>query len=382
MYDHLIIGAGIAGLSLAYRIAHRSKTVVIEAESQVGYHSSGRSAAMFVETYGTPAIRALTRVSRDFFLAPPTGFTEHPLVHDRGVLYIARGAQAALLEETLAAFQACDPSIGKISPEVALQKVPCLQADDLAGAIEDPNARDVDVDMLMQGYLKGARRQGAEVQLKTHVTAAQWMTDHWLVSLSDQRQLKARNVVNAAGAWSQHVADVFGAQNIGLEPRRRSAFTFKPVDAETGEVIPEEAFRNWPAVIGVDESFYFKPDAGQLLGSSANADPVPPHDVVAEELDIAIGIDRISQATRLGIRRPAHTWAGLRSFVPDGDLVIGWDQKVSGFFWVAALGGYGIQISPGASLLAANLLFGEALDPLLTQEGITPLSTSPARFEA
>ena len=380
MYDYLIIGAGIAGLSLAYRIAPRSKTVIIEGESQPGYHSSGRSAAMFMETYGTPTIRALTRASRSFFFSPPHGFTEHALVHDRGVLYLARDHQADLLQRTLKELQSSGGNVRMISPEVAVQKVPYINPDGLIGAIEEPDAKDVDVHTLMQGYLKGARAHGTEVLLNTHVIDALWLNDHWLVTLSDQRQLQARRVVNAAGAWAQNVGDIFGAQKIGLQPKRRSAFTFKPVCADTGVTLAEEEIRHWPAVVGIDESYYFKPDAGQLLGSPANADPVCAHDVVAEELDIAIGIDHISNATRFSIRRPAHTWAGLRSFVSDGDFVIGWDQKASSFFWVAALGGYGIQTAPGASLLASNLLFSEPLDQLLTEQGVSQLHTSPARI--
>src|SRR5690606_23424869 len=158
-------------------------------------------------------------------------------------------------------------------------------------------------------------------------------------------------------------------------------FTFKPLCEGSGEPLPADGIANWPAVVGIDESFYFKPDAGLLLGSPANADPVEPHDVVAEELDVAIGIDRIMSATTLTIRRPAHTWAGLRSFVDDGDFVIGWDPTIDGFFWVAGQGGYGIQTSPGASLLASNLLLRQPLDPQLEEQNVDPRSVSPSRFQ-
>lgn len=380
MYDHLIIGAGVAGLSLAYRIAHRGKTLVLEGEAQPGYHSSGRSAAMFMETYGTPVIRALTRASRPFFFSPPAGFAEHPLVGDRGVLYLARTHQAELLKSTFDELQATGADVRLLSPEQAVQKVPCIDATDLLGAIEERDAKDVDVHALMQGYLKGAREQGCAFQFCVHATGAVWNNDHWSITLSNQHCVQARRVVNAAGAWAGQVAELFGAQAIGLQPKRRSAFTFKPVCADTQQLFPDDQVKHWPAVVGIDESFYFKPDAGQLLGSPANADPVPAHDVVAEEFDVALGIDRITTATRLSIRRPTHTWAGLRSFVPDGDFVVGADANAPAFFWLAALGGYGIQTSPAASLLASNLLLGEPLDALLVEQGVEPDCVSPARF--
>lgn len=192
--------------------------------------------------------------------------------------------------------------------------------------------------------------------------------------LQDGSQVRARAVVNAAGAWADAVARLCGAQPLGIEPRRRSAFTFA---APEGEDI-----HGWPAVIGVDESFYFKPDAGQLLGSPANADPVPPHDVVAEELDVAMGIDRIETLTRLRIRRPRHVWAGLRSFAPDDDFVIGWDARREGFFWLAGQGGYGIQTAAGASAAAAALLMREPLPAELLAQGVDARRLSPERFAA
>jgi len=192
------------------------------------------------------------------------------------------------------------------------------------------------------------------------------------VALADGRVFEAGAVVNAAGAWADGVATLAGVPPIGLEPRRRTAFTF---------AVPEgmDASR-WPAVIGIDESFYFKPDAGQLLGSPANADPTHPHDVVPEEIDVATGIYHIEQMTRFEIRRPSHTWAGLRSFVPDGDMVIGWDNHVPGFFWLAGQGGYGIQSAAGAALLARQLLRGESLADELVREGVDVDGLSPARL--
>lgn len=381
-YDYLIIGAGMAGVSLAYRISNRARTLIVEAESQPGYHSSGRSAAMYMETYGTPTIRALTCASRNFFQFPPEGFAPHPLLTDRGVLYLVREDQLALKEETLSQLHATGANVREVSADAVLARVPCVNPEGLVCAIEEPEAKDVDVHALLQGFLKGARQHGAEFSFGTTVKQALRQDDFWLVTLSDGRQIRTRGVVNAAGAWAQRVADQFGAIDVGLQPKRRSAFTFKPICSGSSEPLSAETIEKWPAVVGIDESFYFKPDAGQLLGSPANADPVAPHDVVAEELDIALGIDRITGATTLEIRRPTHTWAGLRSFVDDGDFVIGWDPRADGFFWLAAQGGYGIQTSPGASLLASNLLLAEPIDVSLAAEGVEPATVSPARFHA
>ena len=183
---------------------------------------------------------------------------------------------------------------------------------------------------------------------------------------------RARAVVNAAGAWADVVAALCGVRPVGLEPRRRSAFIFAAPDGMdcTG----------WPAVVGIDESFYFKPDAARLLGSPANADPVPPHDVVPEELDIALGIHRIQEATTLVIHRPHHAWAGLRSFVHDGEFVLGWDDARDRFFWLAAQGGYGIQTAAAAAELAVAQLRGEPLPARLARHGVDPAMLAPSRL--
>jgi len=380
MIDYLIIGAGMAGASLAYRIGDRARVLVVEMESHPGYHSSGRSAAMFMETYGTATIRALTRASRAFYESPPPGFAEHPLLNDRGVLYLVRDDQVELKRQTLQQLRSTGADIREISAQEVADRVPCVRTDRLHSAIEEVDAKDLDVHALLQGFLRGARQAGVEFAFGVKVVDAEWQGDYWAISLSDGRRVQAAAVANAAGAWAQQVAQQFGASHVGLQPKRRTAFTFKAIDAQTNEPISPEVFEKWPAVVGIDESYYFKPDAGQLLGSPANADPVDPHDVVAEELDVALGIHQITAATTLDIRRPTHTWAGLRSFVADGDFVIGWDPQAEGFFWVAAQGGYGIQSAAGASLLAANLLLSDPLDASLQLENVDPAIVSPSRF--
>ena len=376
--DFVVVGAGIAGASVAWQLAGRASVLVLERESQPGYHSTGRSAALFLEHYGPPQVQALTRASRAFYTAPPADFMPEPVLSPRGALYVARADQRAQLEAAYA--EACRHSqaVRWLEQAELLALVPCLRAEVISVGFLDENARDLDVHGLHQGFLRGLRLQGGQVRCSAEVVslvrdAAQGC---WQIDLADGERIAARHVVDAAGAWADALAALAGVAPLGLVPKRRSAFTFAaPAGVET---------RHWPAVMGVDDSFYFKPDAGQLLGSPANADPTTPHDVVPEEIDVATGIFHIEENTTLQIRRPSHTWAGLRSFVDDGELVIGWDAPLQagqpGFFWLAAQGGYGIQTAYAAGLLARNLLLGEALDAGLQAQGVDALKLSPARL--
>lgn len=371
-FDVAVIGAGIAGASLAYRLAGERSVLLLERESQPGYHATGRSAAMFMESYGPPAVRALTRASRAFYERPPVGFGEAPLLTPRGVLYLATHGQEALLEEMQRTLAASGSVLERLEAGAALARVGCLRPKVVHGALYEHGAQDIDVNALHQGFLRGMRGRGGELRTGAHVVAAQRSNERWTLRLADGEAVHAQAVVDAAGAWADEVASLFGAAPIGLVPHRRSAFTFK---APEGSDVS-----GWPAVVGVDESYYFKPDAGQLLGSPANADPTVPHDVMPEELDIALGIHQIEAVTTLTIRRPASTWAGLRSFVRDGELVVGWDDHCPGFFWLAGQGGYGIQSAAGASELAASLLRGAALPPELVRHGVDLRALAPQRL--
>ena len=257
-FDFAIIGGGIAGASLAYRLAGEASVVVLERESQPGYHATGRSAAMFMETYGTAQIQALTRASRAFYEQPPAGFTEHALLEPRGCLYVASHEQQSLLQKTFDGHQANTANVSLMDCEQALALVPCLRPEIIAGAMLETEARDLDVHALHQGFLRAMRRAGGVLQCDAQLSTAIRQGRHWLLTLADGRQLRARNLVNAAGAWADQVAQQCGVAPIGLQPCRRTAFTF---DGPEGL-----DFSRWPAVIGIDESFYFKPDAGQLLG--------------------------------------------------------------------------------------------------------------------
>ena len=371
-YDFAVVGGGIAGASVAWELSAHAPVLLLERESQPGYHTTGRSAALYMESYGTPTIRALTRASRAFFDRPPAVFGDDPILTPRGVLHVAGSDQSELLEAAWRELSGRSGDVRRVGQGEMLAAVPCLRPEAAAAGLAEDGASDIDVHALHQGYLRGLRRQGGSLSTDAEVTGLRRADGLWTLTLADGRQVQARWLVNAAGAWADTVADLAGAKRIGLEPRRRTAFTFSPppgVDAA-----------RWPAVVGIDESYYFKPDAGLLLGSPANADPVTAHDVVAEEFDVALGIHHIEQATTMTIRRPHRTWAGLRSFVADGDMVIGPDARCDGFFWLAAQGGYGIQSAAGAALLARSLLLGEPLPEALRAEGVDAAKLSPARL--
>jgi D-arginine dehydrogenase len=294
------------------------------------------------------------------------------------VLYVAAPGQAETLDALQAELAPACAGLQRIDAAATLARAPCLRPDQVLAALWDPESTDIDVHALHQGFLRGfqrdgrasgsALRTGARGVAAQRVAAAQ----RWQLQLDDGSGVRATTVVNAAGAWGDEVAALFGVAPVGLVPRRRSAFTFRAPEGV--------ATAGWPAVVGVDEGWYFKPDAGQLLGSPANADDTLPHDVQPEELDIALGIHRIEAMTTLRIPRPTATWAGLRSFGADGELVIGFDDGCPGFFWLVGQGGYGIQSAAGASALAASLLCGQPLPAALGAEGVDPAALAVQRL--
>ena len=369
--DFVIIGGGIAGASVGYFLAPHGRVVLLERESQPGYHSTGRSAALFLESYGTAQVRALTRASRAFLDTPPPGFSEHPVLAPRGCLLVAAPGQEQELEAHWDLLRAMTPHARRLTPAEALERVPVLRPERVVGAVLEPDAMDMDVHAIHQGYLRGLRRAGGTVVCDAEVTALSRNAQGWHV-LTRAGDWRAPVVINAAGAWCDVIAALAGVAPVGLQPKRRSAFTFAPP--------PGLDVRHWPCLISADESWYLKQDAGMLLGSPANADPVPPQDVQPEEMDIALAVDRIERMTTLQIRRPARTWAGLRSFVADGDLVGGFDPAAPGFFWLAAQGGYGIQTSPAMGEACAALARGLPLPQHIAQFGLTEAMLGPGRL--
>jgi D-arginine dehydrogenase len=369
--DFLVIGAGIAGASVAYWLAPHGRVVLLERESQPGYHATGRSAALYMESYGTPQVRALTTASRAFLEQPPVGFSEHPVLSPRGALMLAGPGQQAELQAHWDIVRALDPSARQLSVAEACALVPALRAERLIGAVLEPGATDMDVHAIHQGYLRGMRQAGGQLVCDAPVTALDRVGEAWQVQAGG-RTYEAPVVLNAAGAWADQVGTLAGAQPLGLQPCRRSAFVFAPPEGVDT--------RAWPMVFSIDGDWYFKPDAGMVLGSPANADPVEPQDVQPEALDIAQAISRIEQETTLTIRRPTRTWAGLRSFVPDGDLVGGFDDQAAGFFWIAGQGGYGIQTSAAMGQACAALARGMPLPEPIARHGLTAAMLSPRRL--
>ncbi|MEO8309939.1 MAG: FAD-dependent oxidoreductase [Caldimonas sp.] len=368
--DFLIVGAGIAGASIGHFLAAHGRTVVLERESQPGYHSTGRSAALFLESYGTAQVRALTRASRAFLEAPPAGFADGPIVSARGALFVATPGQDEDLAALWQVMQSVSPRGALLGPEVTCELVPVLRRERVLGAVFEPDAADIDVHRLHQGFLRSVRRQGGRVVADAGVTAlTRDAAGRWLADAGATRY-RAAVLVDAAGAWCDQVAALAGVAPIGLVPKRRSIFTFAPPEGLDTT--------RWPLFGSVGEHWYVKPDAGVLLGSPANADAVMAQDVQPEELDIALAIDRIETATTLRVR-PRRTWAGLRSFVADGDLVGGFATDAPGFFWLAAQGGYGIQTAAAMGEACAALVRGLPLPAHIAGLGLDAIALGATR---
>lgn len=370
-FDIIVIGAGMAGASVAHELAAAAKVLLIEQEEQPGFHATGRSAALFTETYGNEVVRGLTRASRAFFLAPPEGFASHPLVTPRGVLHIARQERAEALAPLHAASSAKVPSVTREDAAFALARVPVLRPDYVAGCVYEPDAMDVDVHSLHQGFLKGFRRQGGQIVLAAPVNGITRHQGGWTVT-TGQGAFEAGIVVNAAGAWADSVAVTADVKPVGLVPKRRTAVLFSP---PAGVRVEE-----WPMVIDVDETFYIKPDAGNILASPADETPSEPCDAQPEEWDIAVAIDLVEQATTLQPRRISHRWAGLRTFAPDKTPVVGFDPDAENFFWLAGQGGYGIQCAPAVARLAAASILGRDIPRDIAEQGVDSAAVAPGRL--
>ncbi|MEX2647840.1 MAG: FAD-binding oxidoreductase [Alphaproteobacteria bacterium] len=371
--DVLVIGGGIAGAAAAYHLARRARTVVVEREEAPGYHSTGRSAAMFTETYGPPAIRRLTAASGPFLRAPPAGFTEVPLLRRRGVLFLARPNQAAMLDQHEAWARSTGARVERLDADAMVRLVPALRRDYVGQGMIEPDASDIDVAALHQGFLRGFKARGGRVVVDAEVRALERHGDRWRAT-TKAGAFEATTVVNAAGAWADEIAELAGLRRLGLVPKRRTAFTFDPpagLDA-----------RAWPLCFDVDEQFYFKPDAGRILGSLADETPSPPCDAQPEDIDVATAAERIETATTLAIRRLARKWAGLRSFFKDKTPVVGPDPAEPGFVWCAGQGGYGIQTSPALGALVAAFALGEPEPAFIDATGLGAADVAPARLAA
>ena len=367
--DVVVIGAGIAGASVAARLAETLKVVVLEREAFPGMHATGRSAALFSEIYGSAPVRALSRASRDFLYSPPAGFAETPIVRPRGALHIASAAQLAKLE-AFCALPDISGAVVRLDGAQARERCPILKRDYIAAAALETASADVDVDALHQGWLRMLRARGGALRLDSEVQALRRSGAGWRVETSAET-IDADVVINAAGAWADVVAALAGVRTIGLEPRRRTALVVAAPDGETPDA--------WPMVIDIDEQFYFRPDAGGLLLSPGDETPSEPCDAQPDEWDIAVAIDRVQAAATLDVLRVKRSWAGLRSFVADRSPVVGFDPRAPGFFWLAGQGGYGIQTAPAMGALAAALVMGEPVPEDLAAAGVSLRNLDPGR---
>ncbi|MGH8114767.1 MAG: NAD(P)/FAD-dependent oxidoreductase [Rhodanobacteraceae bacterium] len=371
VFDIAVIGGGIAGATAAASLAVDLKVVLLERESQPGYHATGRSAALFMETYGNGPVRALTRASRGLLFDPPAGFSEAPLTLPRGALYVANHRQLDALH-AFAALPDVARHTRRVDSREACKLSPSLRADHVAAALYEPDARDIDVHALHQGYLRQLRVRGGRLVTAAAVSALRHDCDAWAIS-TGAGAFTANVVVDAAGAWADEVAGLAGLRPIGIQPLRRTAFM---IDAPPGARVEK-----WPVTIDIDERFYFKPESGGLLLSPADETPSPPCDVQPDDLDIALAVDRVERATTLPITHVSRKWAGLRTFVPDRTPVIGYDARTADFFWLAALGGYGVQTSPAVGQLAASLIRRDPVPPSLVGCGLDVQTLSPTRLD-
>lgn len=371
MYDIAIIGGGIAGASLAHFVGGRRSVLLLERETFHGYHASGRSAAEFTRRFHAPLIGRLAAASAAFLLAPPPGFCDIPLLAPRGILLVADSEKSARLHEVFARESAAGGEIVMQNMDQALARVPFLDPDVIKTAFYDPDCHDVEAESLLQGFVKSARHQGAEIRTGCELLAARHNGAHWEVETS-RGAFTAAVLVNAAGAWADSTAKACGVGPLGIVPYRRTAITVDLPEDVSASALPE--------VCEIDEVWYFKPEAGRLLVSPADATESEPCDAQPEDIDVAYAVHYLEEATTLEVKSISHKWAGLRSFAPDRLPVVGYDTLQPGFFWLAGQGGYGIQSSPALGDYASGLLLSTSVSENLQKAGLTGEEFLPERF--
>jgi D-arginine dehydrogenase len=369
MTDFVVIGGGIAGVSAAAHLAPHGSVTLLEMEQSLAFHTTGRSAALFVVNYGGEGSRPLALASQPFLENPPEGVADAPLLADRGALWIADESQLDHLHKI--AEDGRDSGAGSelVDAGEVLRLVPKMRPERVAGGLYEPGARDIDVAALHQAFVRLARRHGADIRLSAPVTGISSLGGGWRVS-TPTGDIDCQAVINASGGWGDLVAGLASVEPIGLQPMRRTAF-----------MVPgDHSYSGWPMVVDVDHNFYFRPDGVQLLCSLAEENLSEPGDPSPAMEDVALAIQRINASTTLDIRAVNSQWTGLRTFAPDRDLVIGEDPSAPGFFWLVGQGGTGIMTSPAYGALLASLVIGAMLPEDLAQAGVDPGTTAPDRF--
>jgi D-arginine dehydrogenase len=365
-FDVAIIGGGIAGAGLAAELAGHRKVLLLEAEAQSGYHATGRSVAFWAESYGGPAIQPLTTASGPFLRSPPPDFADHPFITPRGALHIGRQQDTHHAQNLLADFAASGVAIDRIDFSEIKRKIPNIR-DEWTIGLREADCCDIDVAALLAAYLRQARRKGSNLLYNSGVKSAKFVEGAWSLETS-QGNYTASLIVNAAGAWVDQVAIMAGVDAIGIKPYRRTVVQL---------VTEPSVASDYPLVIGLDGSFYFKPDTGGRIWLSPHDETLSEAcDAAPEEFDVALAIDRFQQVVNCDKLTVEHKWAGLRSFAPDRLPVIGHDPAVPAFFWLAGQGGFGIQTAPAASRLAASLICDEIEAPF----GISASNYAPDRL--
>jgi D-arginine dehydrogenase len=368
--DFIVVGAGIAGTAVAYELSALGKVALLEMESAPGYHSTGRSAAIMSENYGPALWSRLVTASRGFLETPPEGFTEVPLVTPRGALFLALEQEADILDAQAAEMRRRGAALEVMPARDALRLCPVLRADAFATALYEPDCKDIDTGALMAGYLRAFRLRGGTLVTEARAEAVARRAGCWVVQ-TPKGVFEAPVLVNAAGGWVQQVARLAGLPLRHVVPFRRTAVTFDP---PAGQDI-----RGWPMTFDVAETFYFKPEAGRIMVSPVDMEPSEPCDAQADELEVAIAIDRIQRCTTMEVRTVRHRWGGLRTFAPDHEPVIGPDPAEPSFIWLAGQGGNGVMGGAAAARLAASFAAGAALPADILRLGVTAESVSPGR---
>ncbi len=366
--DIAIVGAGMAGASLAAELAPFATIALIEAEPQPGYHATGRSAAFWTESYGGPGVRPLTSASGTWLARPPADFAERGFLRPRGAIHLADARALAALAALARDFVPTGPALDPLDRAALAARIPGLRPEWRDGLAE-PSTADIDVAALHQAYLGAARRHGALMVADAPVGATVRVGDRWRIS-AGRNSIDAGLLVDAAGAWADDVARLAGARPIGIRPYRRTMLQLR-VDPAVADSLP--------LVLDAAGRVYFKPAAGGRIWLSPHDETaVPAGDAAPDEIDVALAIDRLAHVVDWRVERVERAWAGLRSFAPDRLPVYGFDPRVRGFFWFAGQGGFGIQTAPAAAKLAAAALLGQAPDVLVS--GIDIERYSPRRF--
>jgi len=366
--DFVVVGGGIAGVSAAAHLAPHGSVILLETERTLAFHTTGRSAALFILNYGAQGFRPLAKASQTFLENPPDGTTDAPVLEDRGLLWVATANQMPGLRRI--AEDGIDGAPSRlIDIDEVAALVPVVRRDVIVGGLLEPSARDIDVAGLHQAFVRITRSHGGEIRTGSPVTSLNRSGSGWSIKAGNG-SVECDVVVNASGAWGDEVAAMAGIEPVGLTPMRRTAF-----------MVPgNEAYSGWPMVVDTDQNFYFKSDGTQILCSLGEEEPSEPMDPKPRMEDVALAIERINTATTLDVRAVSSEWTGLRTFAPDRDLVAGEEPTAPGFFWLVGQGGTGIQTSPAYGALLASLVVGNDLPDELLTAGVDPTVTDPARF--